>query len=197
MANRTNHHAKETRQLILTSARQVFERFGYKKATLDDIANALGMGKTAIYYHFVNKEDIFKAVLDHEADALKNELIEAVTRSSDAKSKIRTYFIVRVNGIKKLGNLYNFEKRDILSGTNASELRAKYDQIEIEVIGNILSEGQKSGEFRIQNVELAAVAIVTLIKGLEIQIMHSPAETLNQRVDELLPILFDGICAVS
>jgi AcrR family transcriptional regulator len=196
MANRTNHHAKETRQLILTSARQVFERFGYKKATLDDIANALGMGKTAIYYHFVNKEDIFKAVLDHEADALKNELIEAVTRSSDAKSKIRTYFIVRVNGIKKLGNLYNFEKRDILSGTNANELRAKYDQIEIEVIENILSEGQKSGEFRIQNVQLAAVAIVTLIKGLEIQIMHSPAETLNQRVDELLPILFDGICAV-
>lgn len=197
MANRTNHHAKETRQLILTSARQVFERFGYKKATLDDIANALGMGKTAIYYHFVNKEDIFKAVLDHEANALKNELIEAVTRSSDAKSKIRTYFIVRVNGIKKLGNLYNFEKRDILSGTNANELRAKYDQIEIEVIGNILSEGQKSGEFRIQNIQLAAVAIVTLIKGLEIQIMHSPAETLNQRVDELLPILFDGICAVN
>jgi hypothetical protein len=64
------------------------------------------------------------------------------------------------------------------------------------VIENILSEGQKSGEFRIQNVQLAAVAIVTLIKGLEIQIMHSPAETLNQRVDELLPILFDGICAV-
>ena len=183
-----------TRQLILDSARQVFERFGYKKSTVEDIAKALGLGKSAIYYYFINKEDIFKAVLDHEAEELKNQLVEAVNQSANPQDKLRTYITVRVEVIKKLGNLYNFEKRDILSGNNVLDLRRKYDQIEVDLISDILTQGQVSGKFVISNINLAAVAIVTLIKGLEVQIIHSDNETSRRRIDDLLPILFNGIC---
>jgi len=38
------------------------------------LANALGKGKSSIYYYFKNKEEIFQAVLEQEVILLKSKL---------------------------------------------------------------------------------------------------------------------------
>jgi len=54
---------KSIQHRIVHTASQVFSRFGFKKATMEDIANAVGMGKSSIYYYFKSKEEIFEAVV--------------------------------------------------------------------------------------------------------------------------------------
>jgi len=53
------------RQRVIDAAMQVFLSYGYKRATMDDIARTADMSRPALYLHFKNKTDIFRAVADH------------------------------------------------------------------------------------------------------------------------------------
>jgi AcrR family transcriptional regulator len=55
---------EHTRSLLVDAAEQVFGEKGFLAATLDDIAQAAGYTKGAIYKHFSTKEDLFLAVSD-------------------------------------------------------------------------------------------------------------------------------------
>ena len=61
----------QTRQSLLSSARDVFLSVGYHGATLDQIAAKAGFTKGALYWHFPNKQAIFLALI---ADAIENNL---------------------------------------------------------------------------------------------------------------------------
>lgn len=54
----------DTRERILAAAGHVFARKGYMAASLDEVAQAAGMTKGAIYWHFRSKSDLFFALLD-------------------------------------------------------------------------------------------------------------------------------------
>ena len=45
-----------TRDLLLSAAEQIFARVGYEKAQVEEIAEAAGFSKGALYAHFKSKE---------------------------------------------------------------------------------------------------------------------------------------------
>lgn len=68
----------EKRSMIINAAETLFERYGYQKTSLDDIAREAQLGKGTIYYYFESKEDIFFEVVKEHAERfykiLKTEL---------------------------------------------------------------------------------------------------------------------------
>jgi len=62
MARKTKLQALETRQLILDAAVQEFSARGVASTSLTDIANAAGVTRGAIYWHFKNKVELFNGV---------------------------------------------------------------------------------------------------------------------------------------
>jgi TetR/AcrR family acrAB operon transcriptional repressor len=64
MARRTKEEALETRNHILDTAEFVFREKGVARTSLADIAEAAGVTRGAIYWHFENKEDLFQAMCD-------------------------------------------------------------------------------------------------------------------------------------
>jgi AcrR family transcriptional regulator len=59
-----NKHPEQTIERILDTAAQLFFQKGYDKTTLQDIIDATGLSKGAIYHHFASKEAILIAVVD-------------------------------------------------------------------------------------------------------------------------------------
>lgn len=59
-----NKFPEETVQKILEVAQQLFLSKGYEATTIQDIVDALGMSKGAIYHHFKSKEDIYDHITD-------------------------------------------------------------------------------------------------------------------------------------
>ena len=55
--------ARETRTKILDAARKVFGDRGFGQATVEDIAAEAGVSNGALYHHFANKQELFKAIL--------------------------------------------------------------------------------------------------------------------------------------
>jgi len=53
---------------LVTSAAGLFVRYGFRKTSMDDIARAAKMSRQGLYLHFHNKEDAFRAVIEHLAE---------------------------------------------------------------------------------------------------------------------------------
>jgi TetR/AcrR family transcriptional regulator, acrAB operon repressor len=64
MARRTKEDALATRQQLLQAAQRVFADKGVSRTSLQDIAQAAGASRGAIYWHFKNKADLFNAMMD-------------------------------------------------------------------------------------------------------------------------------------
>lgn len=68
-------------RLLLEAAVGVFRRFGYRKASMDDVARAAGVSRQGLYLMFSNKEELFRRALEH---ALLSQLSAALAVLSDA-----------------------------------------------------------------------------------------------------------------
>lgn len=70
------HFSPDKTGLILQASLDVFMAYGFKKTSMDDIASAAGMSRPALYQHFANKTDIFRA--------LANKMLEHALSAVDA-----------------------------------------------------------------------------------------------------------------
>lgn len=61
---------QQTRHEILDVALELFTRQGYAGTSIRDIAEAMGMTKSALYYHFTNKESILTELLGSRRDEI-------------------------------------------------------------------------------------------------------------------------------
>ena len=73
---RTTLKADETRELILGAAELRFAAKGFYPCRLEDIADDVGITRTAVIYHFQDKEGLYNAVLEKLFTQL-NERISA------------------------------------------------------------------------------------------------------------------------
>lgn len=186
----------EMREAIVKVATQIFSRFGFKKTSMDDIAKGLRMGKSSIYYYFRGKEEIFRAVVDQEAEILKEKVEIILSSADDTVSKLRSYVKLRMDLVKHLANYTEILKNDDLMNMEITEkFRKKYDEEEISIIRQILEEGVQKGTFKIKDIDMSELAIITAMKGLEAPLVATNIgdEKLNRVIDDILDILFYGI----
>jgi AcrR family transcriptional regulator len=186
---------EEFRKKIIMSAGQIFSRFGFRKTTMEEIARELKMGKSSLYYYFKSKEEIFEAVVRHEANILRNELTTAIKSVESPIEKMEKYVFVRMKAFEKLSNYYNaiFDKN--LDHFDFIEtIREKYDREEIAILRLLLYDGVRKKVFNVLNSEYTALAIQTTLKGLEVPLFWKKREVnIDQRLKAILNVLFYGI----
>jgi AcrR family transcriptional regulator len=189
----------EVREQLVQAARQVFARYGYKKTALDAIAREARRGKSTIYYYFKSKDEIFKAVIDTEAEIRAAEIERAISKTNDSKEKLKTYIYFRMRSLKTVVNYYEALKNDLLDQLYFVEsMRSEHFDTEVTVIKNMMLEGIEKGDFTISNPELTAKTIVAALHGFEVPLIlkNLSDEELQKSVDEMLNILFFGIVSI-
>ena len=185
----------QNRENILKIAREIFSKYGYKKTTLDDIANAVRKGKSSLYYYFKSKEDLFQAVIMKEVEILARELEIVINRNTDPVEKLRDYILTKLATFRGLANFYHAIENDVTAVDFIDEIKIKYEMDEIRMIKRILIEGVRKNEFEIYDFNLAAIGITTAIKGLEMPLSSGNYGEVNleRTVDIILKIMCYGI----
>ncbi|WP_026473921.1 TetR/AcrR family transcriptional regulator [Alkaliflexus imshenetskii] len=185
-----------TRSAILDASRDLFARFGYKKTTMEDIAMALRKGKSSLYYYFKNKEEIFQAVIEMEAELLYDKLKDVVRSDRDPANKLRDYVIVRMETVAGLENYQKVLKEDLYGGYEFLDtVKMRGESLEDEMLKTILDEGVLNDVFHVKNTRMGAIGIATALRGLEIPLFRgvSNREEFHQQLDNILNILFYGV----
>jgi AcrR family transcriptional regulator len=190
-----NRTEKKVREIIINVARRIFARFGFRKTTVDEIAQAAHKAKSSIYHYFKGKEEIFQAVVEMESKVLEKELTKAIKQEDDPRKKVHVYIITRMKVLNRLANFYNALKDEYFEHYGFIErLREKYYKDEIKVMRDILKTGVDDGVFVIKDVKVTAFAIITALKGLEYSwVLENDVPKTERNIDALLEILFNGI----
>jgi len=66
------------RAALLDAALTVFARYGYRKASMDEIARAAGVSRQGLYLQFADKEDLFRASVQHHYARTLNGALAAL-----------------------------------------------------------------------------------------------------------------------
>ena len=95
MARKTREESEKTRQRIIDAAFDVFTSKGFTRATLEDIAASAGVTRGAIYWHFIDKVDLFIALSEEIEGAAgvrpQDITVEAIESLEDIKQEILKY----------------------------------------------------------------------------------------------------------
>jgi len=148
--------------------------------------------------HFIitskNKEEIFQAVIEQEAEVLRERIKKAISQENTPQDKLRAYIITRMKALKQLANFYSAIKDEYLENYKFIEkFRGKYDEEEKNTISQILKEGIAKGIFKVKDVEITTTAILIALKGFEAWIFRGNTRWTEKDIDNLLEILFYGI----
>lgn len=185
----------QNRNAIIKVATQVFNKYGFDKTRMDHIAKATGKGKSSIYYYFKSKEQIFESVVLTEAVAFRHTIIDALAATENPVNKIKVYVLTRMNIIKTYTNFQNALKNTRLRHIDFVErLNRLYDREEIRLFKDILEEGVNKKLFNVQDLELAAMALIMAVKGIEDYVFRiDDAAEFTSRIDQLLTLILHGI----
>lgn len=188
----------KTKTQLIEAARIVFSRFGYRKTTMDDIALAAGKGKSSLYYYFKNKEEVFEAVVEKEAEVLKDEINIALEKIGTATEQLRTYIYLRMNRFIAKGNLYTALNDNFLATFHFIEkIRDKHQAWELTIISSILEKGIRNKEFKPVNADFIGNTLLTAMVGFELPILKNPAADIEfeKKINDVMDLFFYGICS--
>jgi AcrR family transcriptional regulator len=186
---------EEYRLKIIITASKIFSHYGFKKTTMDEISRALKKGKSSIYYYFGSKEEIFEAVVLYEANQLRTQLRAAMKEVDSPPDKLRNYIFVRMRAFEKLSNYYNavFDK-NLDHYEFIEKIRSRYDREELAILRLLVFIGNRRGIFEVRDSEYTAMAIQTMLKGMEVPLFWRKREIdINSRLNAILSLIFDGI----
>jgi len=201
MVRRTKEEALETRASILDAAEKVFFEKGVSRTSLADIAQAAGVTRGAIYWHFANKGDLFNEMFDRvllpldelkaasvnpeEADPL-GRLIDICTvclRDTAADPRRRRVFdilFLKCEFVEEMGPVM---------ARYQSNMREGLGKIEVG-LRNAISKGQVPADL---NTRLAATMLHAFVGGSLRDMLLLPESTdFELHAQEMVEAMFDA-----
>jgi len=162
-------HVREKRQRrrqdILRAALRAFRENGYHATTLDDIAEHVGVRKTALYHYFPDKEAILYECHRESLGEIR-QLLKQAMKLETATERL-AYIIrehVRVMTDTLDGSPLAFEV-PALKAERQAEVIAARDRYE-RSLRKIIDQGVKDGEFRPVDSKIAVFVILGAINWI-------------------------------
>lgn len=157
---------RRRRAQILRAALRAFRENGYHGTTLDDIARRLGIGKTALYHYFRDKETILYAC-HRESLARLGRLLRAA-RAGRASPRAQLVLIVREHVRVMIETLaaspLAFEVAALSPARRARVIAAR-DRYERR-IRRLIAQGIAEGAFRPVDPKIAAFVMLGAINWI-------------------------------
>lgn len=159
---------KDTREAILDATDKLLARYGYKKMTIDDLAQEVGIGKGSVYLHFPSKEEIALSQIDRIIERLKSQLRTIGNGSTSPEERLREMLIERVMFRFDSVNHYSQSLNEMLSYLRPKllERRKRYFDEEARIFSEVIVDGQKSGVFGTGDPFDLAQTLVTATNSL-------------------------------
>lgn len=188
---------------ILQAAKQLFTIHGLAKVTMDDVAKAIGKGRSSLYYYYKSKDEIFDAVINIEIDETLAAMEQAVKRATTTEEKIHAFFFTKLMVRREKGSFYNALEAgmdaDAMSNFNKTKI-VYHDQIvkrEGILLAKILNEGIGKDELRvIKEDEMDSLIFVMLstLHGIKRKMrMENNVRKIEPVMEQLTRMIMHGL----
>lgn len=158
-----NKYPEITIQKILDTAERLFTEKGYERSSLQDIIDATGLSKGAIYHHFSSKEDIFYSVC-HRIGQRNSEVLSKVrdAPSLTGLEKLRAMFKASLHPDRQAKMFcmmpYLMDNAKFL----ATEIRSIFTEVVPGFVEPVIRQGMADGSIRTDHPKELAEAMMML-----------------------------------
>lgn len=115
--NSTKEKSEQTRQNILAAAEAAFAAKGFDGANMREIAEAAGVNKFMLYYHYENKESLFEAVLTTNFSPIFRQISEILDRPTTLEETVLDVYTMYADLFTLKGDrLRPFMARELAAG---------------------------------------------------------------------------------
>jgi len=186
----------EKRTLILNLAKKRFERFGFNKTTVDEIAKDSSISKRTLYQEFENKEKILEELLMFEALSVRKAILNQISKITEPAEKLQTYIRLAKKYLDQ--NPFIFNVLNDESGFYTPFLKEKPHVIEEgieEIFTSILKEGVEKGAFRKMDEKVVGHCLLLLFKGFTYGRGNVQNSSVMNSINELILFITNGVVA--
>ena len=182
------------KQLIIDTAIRIFHDKGYRSATLDDVANELGLTRPALYHYVSSKEGLLSEIYLQALASFFDTIYEINEMDLSPPEKLKL-FIHRHLKTVVIENLTMFT---VFFSEENQLPQADYDRIQKEklkftqVVNNIILEGVAQGYFRQVNSKLYANAIIGMCNWLYRWYNPEKSPFSSDEIVEQFTLLIEG-----
>lgn len=190
---------EEVREAILDATDHLLARYGYRKMTMDDIAQEVGIGKGTIYLHFASKEEVTLSHVDRIVERLKERLWAIARTDADVAIRLRLMLVARVLFRFDSVQHYTQSLNDLLAALRPKLLarRARYFEEEARVFAEVLDEGARAGVFQVED---ALSTAFTLLHATNALLPYSLSTTelgereeIKEKTEQIADLILSGL----
>jgi len=159
-----HEHRIQTRHKLYTALSTLMAEKGFDSITLADIAARAGVGRTAVYNHFKDKDALLLGFIAHETEQYVANLERALGEVEDPVEQMRVY--VRQNA--RLRTAFSFapgpDLRTVVGRGTRSRLGDHATMVE-DVLRRIIRSGVDAGVFAPQDIEISVPLVNACLRS--------------------------------
>lgn len=145
---KTHSTREETRERILVKADDFFQRFGYDRTTVADIAAGLDMSPANIYKFFSSKDAIVEAIGDRTLEEFRGQISHIAHSKQTALAKIENVFLKLYHfNREKLSQDKQLYKVVLRSFEENWKCYREFNEVLTKITSDLIDLGIQNGEF--------------------------------------------------
>jgi AcrR family transcriptional regulator len=165
---KTNIIREDIKDLILDAADKLLNKFGYKKMTMDLLAQEIDIGKGTLYLHFRSKEELVLSYIDRVVYRLLVRLQITAHNESLITDRLREMLLIRV--LFRFDNMQHYKQSlcDLLSDIRPKLMiqRERHFELEAKIFKEVLNEGVNNGVFTVNDFQTTSYAMLQATNSL-------------------------------
>ncbi len=189
----------DKKEQLMKAAAAVFSKYGYRKATIDEIVAGAGISKGLFYHYFTDKKELYLQLYNTYAELLSRNINDkADLTETDFFERLRAIAHLRIEFISRYPDLWGFlysayyeEHKDV-----APLIRMKNERLLIESYSGSASNIDWT-KFRDGITPDKAISIITWISDGFVRKLNTDRlemdEKLYEEFDQYLFYMRDGL----
>ncbi|MCR5146522.1 MAG: TetR/AcrR family transcriptional regulator [Clostridia bacterium] len=181
---------------IVEAAKRLFNKYGFKRVTMDEIAKEAGVTKRTVYAYFKSKEELFQVIVNEELVNMKKIVEDVEKQNSDFYEAVHQgiyQLLIYINKKRFLKNLVN-EAEVLKNPVIVKNLKVLDEEVQ-NYIKQKLKIAVEKDKLKIRDIDITAF----LIYKMYIALMFDWNEN-NKKLDEkdvadnIINFLKFGLC---
>jgi len=188
-----NAQAGGTRKALLRHARRLFTQKGYADTSTDEMVRRAKMTKGALYHHFANKLELYRAVVEDMEDEVVERIEAAAAAHLDPQERLRAacgaYLDACLDG--NLARVLVIEAPVVLGWKTWCDIAQEY---EVATLAKHLAEAVAAGVVREQPLEMTAQVLLGALNTAARVIATAPDPAAARlQVEDTIERLLQGL----
>ena len=191
----SEHTETDTRERILVVAERLFRQIGYQKTTVADIAKELRMSPANVYRFFDSKKSIHEGVARTLMGGVEVEAQRIARSEGPAAARMRQMMktINRMNTERYVDDSKLHEMVEIAMQEDWQVCVTHMETIG-RTIGEVIAQGVATGEFEVDDLEVAALCAGTaMMRFFHPQMIAQCATKPGPTIDQMIDFVIAGL----